>query len=769
MNDNKHIPFPSKEEVLEFLEKNPDRQTKREIARAFHIRGDDRILLKAMLQEMKEDNLLKKGHKKQIHPDDGLPPVSVIEITGLDKMGDLKAKPVNWEEEGPPPTILIPAHESKGNVGVGDRILARLSRNRDDKSGYVARVIRKLETAGGLIMGFFRQQDDNVALVYPTDKKNRDIYVIGRKDWQGAKEGELVLIEAGKARRGGRGEPKPARVKECLGAMDEPRSISLIAVHAHGIPMDFSDEAVAEAEKSEVPVLEAGRADLRDIPLITIDPSDARDHDDAIWAEPDTDPENEGGWHVIVAIADVARYVRPGSALDKDARLRGNSVYFPDRVVPMLPERLSNGLCSLKENEDRYCMAVHMWFAKNGKKLRHKFVRGLMRSAAGLSYEEYQQAIDGKVSKKAAPLMDTVIKPLWGAYECLQKGRRFREPLELEVPERKITLGEDGHIESIVPRLVLPAHQLVEEFMIQANVSAAQQLQHKDWPCMYRIHDQPTLEKLEALGEFLQSLDYSFAKGQVMKPKVFNNILRKVKDTPHEGVVNTVVLRSQSQAIYSPDNIGHFGLSLGQYAHFTSPIRRYSDVMVHRALVSALKLGEDGLSKDDRENFAETAQHISDTERRAMLAERESTDRYVAAYMSDHVGDVFDGTISGVSRAGLFVTLAGSGGDGIVPVSSLVGDYFIYDKDLHLLEGEYTNIVYQLGDKVTVKLREANPVTGGLTLQMIDENLLQAAGRPGAPGKAKGRRGKGRPGAKPGGKPGARGAKPANKGRRQRS
>ncbi|WP_417318464.1 ribonuclease R [Emcibacter sp.] len=737
MTDKKHIPFPSREEVLEFLRNNPDRQTKREVARAFHIRGEDRILLKAMLLELKEEGLLKKGHKKTIHPDDGLPAVSVIEITGLDKMGDLLAQPTNWEEEGPPPQIILFSHETKGKAGVGDRVLARLSRNRDNKSGYVARIIRKLESSGGLVMGFFRQQDDNVALVYPTDKKNRDIYVIGRKDWQGAKDGELVLVEARKARRSARGEPKPARVRECLGAMDEPRSISLIAVHAHGIPIDFSDEAIKEAEKSETPAMDDKRVDLRDIPLITIDPADARDHDDAIWAEPDTDPNNEGGWHVIVAIADVARYVRPGSALDKEGRERGNSVYFPDRVVPMLPERLSNGLCSLNENEDRYCMAVHMWFAKNGKKLRHKFVRGLMRCAAGLSYEEYQAAVDGKPGSAAKPLMDTVVKPLWGAYECLMKGRRHREPLELEMPERKITIGEDGHIESIVPRMVLPAHKLVEEFMIQANVSAAQQLQHKDWPCMYRVHEPPTPEKLEALGEFLQSLDYSFAKGQVMKPKVFNNILRKVADTPQEEVVNTVVLRSQSQAIYSPDNAGHFGLSLPQYAHFTSPIRRYSDVMVHRALVSALKLGDDGLSKEDREKFAETAQHISDMERRAMLAERESTDRYVAAYMKDHVGDVFDGTISGVSRAGLFVTLKESGGDGLVPVSSLVGDYFRHDADLHMLEGEYTNIVYQLGDKVTVRLREANPVTGGLMLELIDEELLKA-GRPAA--KSKGRR-----------------------------
>tara|TARA_B100001939_G_scaffold299880_1_gene275541 strand:+ start:44630 stop:46879 length:2250 start_codon:yes stop_codon:yes gene_type:complete len=735
MSPKKHISFPTKDDILDFLKQSPGKVSKREIAKAFHIRGDDRIRLKKLLKEMTEEGLLDRGHKKQVHVGGELPPITVIEVTGVDRMGDLVARPTNWDESGPPPPITLFAHDKKATLGIGDRALVRLSRHREAREGYVASIIRKLESSRGLVMGFFRRMDENIAMVHPTDKKNRDVYVIGKADWNGAEDGELVLAEIQRAGRR-RAGPRPARVKQCLGTMDEPRSISLIAIHAHGIPLDFSDEALAEADRSEPPVL-GDRVDLRDIPLITIDPQDARDHDDAIWAEPDPDPKNEGGWHVIVAIADVAHYVRPGSALDREARTRGNSVYFPDRVVPMLPERLSNGLCSLKEGEDRYCFAVHMWFNQHGKKLRHKFVRGLMRSAGGLSYEEVQRAMEGQVSDRAAPLLEEVIRPLFGAFECMMIGRNKREPLDLEVPERKITLDEEGHILSIQPRISLPAHKLVEEYMIQANVSAAQELSMKGWPCMYRVHEPPSLEKLESLREFLKSLNIELARGQVMLPKVFNNILRQVDGTPHDELVNTMVLRSQSQAIYSPENLGHFGLSLSQYAHFTSPIRRYADIMVHRALIGALKLGDGGLSKQDRELFQDTAEHISDTERRAMLAERESTDRYVAAYMAAHVGDIFEGKISGVSRAGLFITLDESGGDGFVPMSSLVGDYFIYDADLHLLEGEYTNIVYQLGDKVMVRLREANPITGGLMLELLDEELLQARGRKRAPKKAK--------------------------------
>ncbi len=725
MGDKTDSHFPTKDDILSYVRDNPGKISKRDIARAFHIRGDQRILLKKLLREMTADGLLDKGHKGQIHVGGDLPPVCVVEVTGLDKMGDLMAKPVNSKDTGTPPPITIFADDKKGNLSVHDQALVRLRRdNQTNHVSYVAKVIRKLERASTLIMGIFQKEDDNIAHVQPTDKKNRNQYLVAKCDWNHAKDGELVLIESKMSRTSRQHMgPKRAVVKDCLGTLDEPKSISLIAIHSHGILTDFSDDTLIEAEKS-VPPTVGNRTDLRHIPLITVDPEDARDHDDAIWATADTDPKNEGGWQIIVAIADVAHYVTPGSALEKDAWLRGNSTYFPDRVVPMLPEALSNGLCSLKEGEDRYTLAVNIWFDKRGKKIRHKFVRGLMRSAAGLSYEEFQSAHEGQISNRAAPLMETAVNPLYGAYECLKKGRDYREPLNLVMPERKIMLDDKGNVTGIHPKQPLEAHKLVEEFMIQANVAAAEELELKGWPCIYRVHEQPSKEKLNNLREFLASLGYSFAKGMVQQPKLFNNILRKVEDSPHTDVVNIIILRTQSQAIYSTDNLGHFGLSLSRYAHFTSPIRRYADMMVHRSLIGALKLGNDGLAKADREKLVETADHISKTERISMVAERESTDRYVAAFMAKHIGEEFEAKIAGVSRAGLFVAFDKTGGDGFIPVSSMVGDYFQHDKELHMLEGEHTGIKYQLGAAITVRLKEANKMTGGLLCELIDPQLI---------------------------------------------
>ncbi len=748
MASRANIPFPTKDDILAYVKDNPGKISKRDISRAFHIRGDQRIFLKQLLREMTEEGLLDKGHKRQIHMGGELPPVTVVEITGIDKMGDLMARPAEWKFDDKPPPITIFANDKRANLRIRDQALVRLNRDRDVKeTSYVASVIRKLETTSALVMGVFTIEDENIAHVQPTDKKNRDQYLIAKCDWNGAKDDELVLIDTRikKTSRRHMG-PKRGVVKECLGTLDEPKSISLIAIHSQGILTEFSDQAVIEAEKSVPPEL-GNRTDLRDIPLITVDPADARDHDDAIWAEKDEDPKNEGGWHVMIAIADVAHYVTPGSALEKDAWIRGNSTYFPDRVVPMLPEALSNGLCSLKEGEDRYTLAVHIWFDKRGKKIRHKFVRGLMRSAAGLSYEEFQNAHEGVVSDKAANLLDTVIKPLYDAYECLKKGREYREPLNLVMPERKIELDDIGNVIGIHPRKSLEAHKLVEEFMIQANVAAAEELESKVWPCIYRVHEQPSEEKLNNLREFLASLGYNFAKGMVQQPKLFNNILRKVVDSPHQEVINVIILRTQSQAIYSTDNLGHFGLSLARYAHFTSPIRRYADLMVHRALIGALNLGPDGLAKLDRAKLVETAAHISKTERISMIAERESTDRYVAAYMAQHVGEQFSAKIAGVSRAGLFVAFDESGGDGFIPVSSMVGDYFRHDKELHMLEGEYTGLIYQLGAAVTVRLKEANRMTGGLLCELIDEQLTSKANRKKSASRGRGKGGKHRKGA----------------------
>ena len=500
--------------------------------------------------------------------------------------------------------------------------------------------------------------------------------------------------------------------------------------------MKFPERVLTEVETLKSYSHE-GREDLRHIPLLTIDPPDARDHDDAVYAEADTDPENAGGFKVIVAIADVAAYIRPQSALDREARIRGNSVYFPDRVVPMLPERISNDLCSLREWEDRPALACFITFDKSGTKRTHRFARILMRSAAKLSYQQAQAAMDGSPDAKAQPLLETALKPLWKAYAAVMKARNARGPLELDLPERKLILDAHGMIERVVSPERLDAHKLIEEFMIQANVAAAETLEQKRTPLIYRVHDEPSAEKLASLGDFLRTIGMSIPKGQRLIPRQFNRILEEVKGKEFEHLVNTVVLRSQAQAVYSPENRGHFGLCLGKYAHFTSPIRRYADLIVHRALVSSLGFGDDGLSRQDMDEIHDTAELISGTERRAMAAERETVDRLIAAHLSTQIGATFRGRIGGVVSAGLFVTLDDSGADGFIPVSTVGHEYYAYDETRRALIGAKSGDTYQLGDKVEVRLKEATPVAGGLLFEMVSKGRK---GKPAGPKKVMGRR-----------------------------
>jgi ribonuclease R len=526
-----------------------------------------------------------------------------------------------------------------------------------------------------------------------------------------------------------------ARVVETLGNPKDQRKISLIAVHAYGLPDEFPPAVLAEAEKLRA-ATPAGRTDLRSIPLLTIDPVDARDHDDAVHAAPDSDPANRGGWIVHIAIADVAHYVHPGSRLDREARLRGNSVYFPDRVVPMLPERISNDLCSLREHEERPCLAVRLVIDRHGNKKGQALLRGLMRSAAKLAYEEAQAAIDGHPSAKCKPLLDTALKPLWGAYEALAAARDRREPLDLDLPERKVLLDKEGRVERIVVPKRLTAHRLIEEMMIQANVAVAEMLEAKRAPVVYRVHDAPSKEKIVALREFLDSLDLKLPSSANLRAGDFNKLLQRAKALPVADLVNEVVLRSQSQAVYDADNIGHFGLHLARYAHFTSPIRRYADLVVHRSLIRALGLGAGGLTDVEAAQLKDIAQAISDAERRAMSAERETVDRLIAGYLAERVGAEFGARISGATRVGLFVRLDETGADGFVPAATL-NDYYRHDETLHALVGDRTGDMYRLGDTVRVRLVEAVPSAGALRFEMLS---------PGTPG------GRGRDGAKRGGK-----------------
>lgn len=583
---------------------------------------------------------------------------------------------------------------------------------------YDARTLRRISETPSRILGVFKRMHSENRIV-PTDRRSKAEWIVPSGHDQGAQPNEIVLAEpVAQHRHLGL---KPARVLERLGQLGDARSISLIAIHTHDIPQAFPDAALLEAQAARGVRL-GSRTDLRDIPLITIDGADARDFDDAVFAEPD--PESPGGFRLIVAIADVAHYVKPGSALDQAAGMRGNSVYFPDRVVPMLPEALSNGWCSLRPNEDRGCLFVEMRVDRSGRKIAHRFGRGLMRSIARTTYEQVQAAEDAH-DDLGLPLVH-----LYAAYRALLSARIERGTLELDLPERKIELDGQGRVTSVAPRPRLDSHRLIEEFMILANVAAAEELERLHKPCMYRVHAPPTDEKIEALRGFLSTLGISLPAGNEIHPRDLDRVLRRYADTPEAQLISEVMLRSQSQAAYSPENIGHFGLALPRYAHFTSPIRRYADLLVHRALIKGLKLGRDGISDDQVAVFPKIGDRITETERRAQQAERDATDRYLTAFMSAQVGERFAARISGVTRFGLFVTITETGATGIVPFSTLPDDYWHYDEQEQTLTGRRTRKVFRLAQEVDVLLAEANPVTGGMVFHVLEGDISAARSVP---------------------------------------
>ena len=609
-------------------------------------------------------------------------------------------------------------------LGAGERVLARLKRI--DQVSYEARTIRVIAERPHNVLGLFSKLPRE-GRIKSTDRHHKGEFAVLGKDSAGAKTGELVLGEVLPSRHHGL---STACVTKRLGHTNAPGAISLICIYSHDIPTEFPDEAVAQA-KAAKPATLGDREDLRQLPLVTIDGADARDFDDAVWAEPDSDPDNRGGWHLVVAIADVAYYVGLGDALDRCAENRGNSVYFPDRVVPMLPEALSNGLCSLLPHEDRPCLAAHLWLDSDGNLRRYRFVRGLMCSAARLSYSQVQDAKEGRGDATTTPLIDAVIHPLYGAFTALSKARGKRGVLDLDLPERRITLDKTGNLAGIETQERLDSHRLIEEFMITANVAAAEILSQRKRLCMYRVHEPPDPSKVDALRDFLKSLGYSLRRGQVLRPLDFSHILNQAAKNDHGPLISEIVLRTQSKAIYSSENLGHFGLALDRYTHFTSPIRRYSDLLVHRSLIDALKLGKHGSSAHSIERFNDIAKHISDTERRAEAAERDAFDRYAAAFLSERVGARFSGRINGVTRFGLFVTLDETGADGLVPVRSLGTEFFDHDESHHYLCGRATGKTFTLGDPVIVQLTEANSVTGSLQFEILE------GGRGGKPSQAR--------------------------------
>ncbi len=706
--------LPDRDTLLAFL-RDAGSAEKGDIARHFGLKGGDRRALREMIRELEAEGALGKRGRKGFSEAGGLPPVGVADVVERDVDGEIYVRLVEASEDAPR-ALLVPDRGGRAGPapGMGDRLLCKFQRGED---GWEARLIKRLDAGTNRVLGVIRKSNREVR-VEPVDRRSKDVLLVPHAQAGDLKDGDLVLaaIEKGEQRYG----PKRGKILETIGREDDPRAASLIAIHAHGVPTGFSEAVEAEAQDQELPSLK-GREDLRDLPLITIDPADARDHDDAVHAHRDDDPKNADGWVVWVAIADVAAYVRVGTALDREARAKGNSTYFPDRVEPMLPEVLSNGLCSLKEGENRACLAVRMVFDKEGRKLSHRFVRGLMRSHASLSYEQAQGAIDGQPDDVTGPIMDRILYPLWNAYHAMLKGRLKRSPLLIESAERKVLMDPGGGIGAIEPRRSLEAHRLIEEMMIQANVCAAETLEQKRTPLIYRVHEAPSQEKIFNLADFLQTLGKPWAKGEPATTKRFNRLLDETRDGPHAEVVNEVVLRTQMQAIYSPENIGHFGLNLDRYAHFTSPIRRYSDLIVHRGLIRALNLGKDGLTDREIAELTTIAEQVTQTERRSMAAERDAMDRYIAAFLEDRVGATFPGRITGVTRFGLFVRLEETGADGLVPVSTLGDEYFTHDDRTHALVGERTGRRWTLGRSVEVRLVEATPVTGGLLFEMLSE------------------------------------------------
>ncbi len=727
-------PLPTREEVLTFLSTSQGKIGKREIARAFGVNAAGRVELKRMIKELASEGLVARNRKALTKPG-RLSPSTVADITTRDKDGDIFATPIDWNahEYGAAPRILVHIPRQKTGMpapGMGDRVLLRVEPTGQKDPAYSGRVIKLLDKKLDRVLGLFRANENgDGGRVVPVDKKaqGREL-IIAAGNEGGAQDGDLVAVETTPANRLGL---KQAKVKERLGSIKSERAISMIAIHTHMIPHVFTPAVLAEAENVKQVTLE-NREDWRELQLITIDPPDAKDHDDAVHAALDFSPDNIGGFVLSVAIADVAAYVLPKSKLDITAYERGNSVYFPDRVVPMLPERISNDLCSLVPYKDRPALAVQIIIDKNGAKKSHSFHRIMMRSHAKLSYAQAQGAIDGITDEVTSPILTQVLKPLWGAYEALKRARQNREPLDLELPERKLKLNADGTIADVIVPLRLETMKLIEEFMVLANVCAAETLEKQRHLLMYRIHDEPSIEKMTSLREFLASIQIDLSKGGNVRPSLFNRILGQVKETENAPLVNEVVLRSQSQAVYSPENIGHFGLNLKRYAHFTSPIRRYADLIVHRALIRACKLGMGGATDLTLPELKEIGEKISAAERRAMIAERETIDRLVATFLSDQVGAKFNGRITGVTRSGLFVRLETTGADGFIPAGTLGVDYFRYDEAARALIGERTGESYRLGDDVEVKLVEAVAIAGALRFEMLSDGRMVEGRKAGA-------------------------------------
>lgn len=648
-------------------------------------------------------NRKNKAEKKE------LPESCVLEISGVSDFGDYTA--VTSEPSDNPLNIPIYVAENKRlkpALGMGDKFLAHLSKRKDC---YMAKPIMRLGNPNipdEIIYGIVEKKEGKFYLK-PAEKKDYMSYLL--ENDASFKEGDFVKVALGGSRRF-----KQARVIKSYGAFALQKAASLLVLDKYDIPHEFPKEVIKETHN--LPTFNKSlREDLTNIPLVTIDGDDAKDFDDAVYAMPTPD-----GFLLIVAIADVSFYVRPFSALDKEAYKRGNSVYLPDRVVPMLPEILCNDLCSLRPKEERAAIACFIDIDKQGNIIQYDFKRAVIKSAARLTYKEVQNALEGKKSANIKEVYVKTIEPVYRAYLALRMAREKRGALNLESNEYKIRFNDKGEVVAIEKEENLEANKMIEEFMIAANICAAKALGRSKLPTMYRVHEKPLEEKLKEIEPLLHNLHLKLPDINALKPEHFNKILALCSDGGYNAGVGELILRLQCQAKYSPHNLGHFGLGLSDYAHFTSPIRRYADLLVHRALVKAYKMPKGGELEESAsvKTFEETGEHLCVTERRAANAEREMTARYVSDYLLPMIGADFEVKVSGVSAAGVFVEIESIGAEGLIPMSSLPTDMYVLDEGNMSLTGQRYGLSFRFGQKLQARLLEASPITGGLIFKYID-------------------------------------------------
>ncbi len=696
-NEKIQAPAPSRAELIEALEKHGKLLQIKEIVSLLGVESDDsREILRRRLRAMVRDGQLFQNRRNAF---------------GIPKRMDLVRGRVSSHADGFGFVIpddggddLYLSSREMRKVLHGDRVLASCTGS-DRRGRREGMIVEVLESANECIVGRY-VEENGVALVVPDEPRINQDVIVPLKDALGARPGQVVvaaIVSPPTAYK-----PPIGRITEILGQAGAPGMATKIAIHSHGLPFEWPQDAEAEANAIGAEVskaMKAERRDLRDLPLVTIDGADARDFDDAVYAR-----RQQNGWRLIVAIADVASYVRPGTALDREASHRATSVYFPNRVIPMLPEALSNGLCSLKPEVDRLCLACEMTVNDDGKVGRSRFVPALMRSAARLTYQQVAGYLEGGTLKKQvnqAPIRQN-LDDLHGLYKALRKSRLQRGAIDFESNEFSFSFDQRGAVTGLVPQPRNDAHLLIEECMILANIEAARFLLTHKLPSPYRVHAPPPATKLESLEEFLRGQGLRVPWRGQPKPKDFEAVVQQVQGRPDERLVMAVLLRAQSLAAYQVKNEGHFGLALDAYTHFTSPIRRYADLLVHRAIhhqLAGRKAADYAYSAD---TMADMCAHCSYNARRAEEAERDVIDRLKCAYLENHVGDVFDGLVSGVTSFGLFVELDYGNISGLVHVSSLSNDYYHFDPVAHRLTGERQGRVFQLADRVRVRVLQVS-------------------------------------------------------------